>query len=550
MNTQNLVVGLDQFGRTVEPAHGNNQKQVGIFFWAWLGQPFHSGFWDATEILKLPDGADILYRQDNKEHSPSGTAHWWGEPLWGYYNSMDEWVIRKQMEMLTTAGIDYIAFDTTNAVTYEAVYVPVMKVITNMIDEGFAPPRVTFYTHTRSMPTVKRLYESIYKPGVYPKSWYRQNGKPFIIAFTDPAADLAAEGITDHEQSTYKPERFPEEIEQFFTFKRPQWPCNDTIYPDGLPWVEWIYPQPLHGDVMNVTVASHPSVPMSFTRTRGLENWGRGWDPVRRINVPEDAMRGTFFERQWDNAVARADELGMVFVGGWNEWVAYKQIWDGEYMLCDAADMELSRDIEPMKGGYEDAFYLRLIHHVRRFKGVGTAPISVGNGLYRKVDTSGMARDEHSCVKDVRYTQKAPKNALTQVEVTNDAETVTFRITCKADITPFDGDASWMNLYIGLGTPAPKGWESYEYLVRGKDTTQMTVSVGILSADKTVTEIATVPYRIDGRTLTVTLPRALLPAYSLYFKATDSVDGEDIMDTYTSGSAMPMGRLSYLYTLQ
>jgi len=39
-------------------------------------------------------------------------------------------------------------------------------------------------------------------------------------------------------------------------------------------------------------------------------------------------------------------------------------------------------------------------------------------------------------------------------------------------------------------------------------------------------------------------------AYTLYFKVTDSVEGDGIMDTYTSGSAMPMGRLSYSYRLK
>jgi hypothetical protein len=37
----------------------------------------------------------------------------------------------------------------------------------------------------------------------------------------------------------------------------------------------------------------------------------------------------------------------------------------------------------------------------------------------------------------------------------------------------------------------------------------------------------------------------------IYFKVTDGIEHpEDIMDTYLSGSAMPMGRLSYLYLLK
>ena len=31
----------------------------------------------------------------------------------------------------------------------------------------------------------------------------------------------------------------------------------------------------------------------------------------------------------------------MVFVDGWNEWIALKSLWDGEYMLCDAASKRI-----------------------------------------------------------------------------------------------------------------------------------------------------------------------------------------------------------------
>ena len=42
-----------------------------------------------------------------------------GEPLFGYYLASDEWVMRKHLQMLTDAGIDFTVFDTTNAVTYD-----------------------------------------------------------------------------------------------------------------------------------------------------------------------------------------------------------------------------------------------------------------------------------------------------------------------------------------------------------------------------------------------------------------------------------------------
>ena len=133
-SNQNSLVGIDKLGRKVEAVrYEDNGKQVGCFFWMWIGQPYASGVWDATEILKRENGADILYHQDNKEISPDGQAHWWGKPLWGYYNSDDKWVIRKQLEMLASAGVDFIYFDATNTLTYPNVYLRIMEAIHEML---------------------------------------------------------------------------------------------------------------------------------------------------------------------------------------------------------------------------------------------------------------------------------------------------------------------------------------------------------------------------------------------------------------------------------
>ena len=32
------LVGVDQFGRTVESVKGYTDKKVGMFFWLWIGQ--------------------------------------------------------------------------------------------------------------------------------------------------------------------------------------------------------------------------------------------------------------------------------------------------------------------------------------------------------------------------------------------------------------------------------------------------------------------------------------------------------------------------------
>ena len=62
-------------------------------------------------------------------------------------------------------------------------------------------------------------------------------------------------------------------------------------------------------------------------------------------------------------------------ITGWNEWIAGR--WDrgsAGKVFVDQYDREYSRDIEPMKGGHLDAYYLQMIEGIRRYKGVPSLP--------------------------------------------------------------------------------------------------------------------------------------------------------------------------------
>lgn len=552
------LVGVDQFGRTVESVEGYTDKKVGMFFWLWIGQPLASGAYDATAITKMDNGREILYFQDNKEISPSGQAHFWGKPLWGYYNSADEWVLSKQLEMLESAGIDFLLFDATNEVTYPAVYQRLMKIVQQRVEAGFNPPRVGFYTHTHSIKTTRVLYNELYSKNLYPDSWYRVDGKPFIVAFTSPEADIDAEEITVRRRTGYDPGPLEPEIRDFFYFRTPQWPCS-PYKEDGFAWVEWTFPQPVHGDMINVTVASHPNVPMSFSHTRGLLNFGRGYDPDTQTNIREDCEKGTFFQREWD--VALASDVKTVFVGGWNEWIAYKQLYDGEYMLCDAADLEYSRDIEPMEGGYEDAFYLQLIRNVRAFKGIkgdsrpARRNIDInsadpaqweGSEQYNKIGPE-IERNSTGCCAQIVYQQPAPLNCIKKVNVADDGKKAYFRIETQYALK--DSDKGFMNVYLGTGTPSEKGFYSYSHVIRPIDGKFMLCT---LDANNCETPIAEAEAARSGNVLNLSISLSELgnDFDRIYFKVWDCPGlSKNIMDSYLKGSALPMGRLSCEYKL-
>lgn len=563
------TVAVDQFGRTFGPfSVERTDKQVGLFFWLWIGQPYASGVYDATEILKLPDGKALLFdfNHQNDSISPDGQSHFWGEPIWGYYNSEDEWVMRKQIQLLIQAGIDYIVFDATNVVTYRPVYLKLMAVISEYLAAGWPAPKTVFYTHSRSMQTTKQLYSELYSQALYPETWYRVDGKPLIIAYQD-VADDHAEALSRGD-TTYRATSYNKEIAEFFHFRKPQWP-SDPFYAAGFPWIEWTFPQPVHTDVVSVTTASHPRVPMSFSLTRDLVNWGRGWDPFLEKNIAENVDQGTFFQHQWNHALNV--DPAHVFVGGWNEWIAYKQPWDGEYMLCDAADKEYSRDIEPMSGGFGDAFYMQLIQNIRRYKTLQsteetckpepkTIDIHAGEDQwesvtheYQQIDKRQRERDAYGVTQSLQYVQSAPENKLQGIKVAHDEENLYMIIRTDEAIKLREHHAGWMNVFIGVDKPSLKGWEGYEFVIyRNGDDAQLTIAR--LTADFERKPVGRVPFDLRGNTMQIAIPREALDmnenTSSFYFKVADGIERpQDILDYYISGSAMPIGRMSYMYNL-
>jgi hypothetical protein len=568
LNNFNNIVGVDHFGRIFESVSSMKaDKQVGLFFWLWIGQPHAGNIYDASKILAMPNGLKLLteFQHQDETISPNGQAHFWGEPIWGYYNSEDEWVLRKQVEMLTMAGIDFIYFDATNAFIYKNVFMKLLAIIDEYQKNGFSPPKVAFYTHSRSFQTTRELYRELYQPGLFSDTWYRVNGKPMIISYTNVQDDLnEARSRGDND---YAPGVLNADILNFFHFYRPQWP-GDPVYADGFPWVEWIHPQPMHNGVMNVTVASHPNVPMSFSLTRPNEmtNWGRGWDPLSKHNNTENVDKGTFFQTQWDYALAANPDI--ISIGGWNEWIAYKQPYWNEYVLVDAVNKEYSRDIEPMRGGYQDAFYIQMIRNIRRYKGLSNdvtaskkavIDITAGEKQWKSIPYTAInisknrhERNSQGAATIIRYTQPAPENHIQEIKVTHDDQQIYFFIRGRNNFNNPGSKTNWVNILIGTGAPSLKSWESYDYLI-GNSYASGTVSVGKLQPDFKTIASGAAKYTISGNVLQISCPKAavgLSASGTFYFKvAADVAEPQDIMSYYTSGSSLPLGRLSYTYAM-
>ena len=570
----NMIVGFDNYGRTVEAAAGKKEKRdVGIFYFLWLGQPYASGIYDVSKIIS-EHGKDVVFHEEGGDISPNGQAHWWEEPLYGYYNSADRWVLRRHMEMLTEAGVDFLIFDTTNCLLYEEVATAIMQLSQELRDEGWDAPQVAFYTHSRSIQTINNIYNTFYRAGRYKDSWYCIDGRPMIIGYTTAVKDRRE--AKSRGDTAYAPEDLSPELQDFFYVKEACWP-NDFHYANSFPYTEWVYPQPLNGNTMNVSVATHPMVPFSFSLTHeNWCNWGRGYDVVTGENKHEDIYRGTFFQSEWDTVHASDPQPEIIMVTGWNEWIAFKQPYGGEYMLCDNVDMEYSRDIEPMKGGYEDAYFIQMITNIRKYKYESSDDV-LGDNVYKTVDISGPAsewddvkavyrrvgndntrRDYYGGSQTVRYKTPAADNNILTVRLTNDSENLYFRIECEGDVN-VTGKSSWMNLFIGTGKPGQRGWESYEF-VAGRVREDMNATSGRADVEKLAPDFSgkksgDAEFSVNGNAVTYKVPLSALglqeggaDVLRIYFKVADGVENcSDIMDYYCTGRSLPMGRLSFEY---
>ena len=174
---------------------------VGIFYFLWCGDRFDYGPYDVTKILARDPAA--LQKPDSPLWGARGQYHHWGEPLFGYYNIMDPWVLRRHAHLLADAGIDTLIFDTTNAVTYSAVYRKLCEVFTQIRQEGGRTPQFCFMVNTRAGQTARKIYDDLYRPGDYRELWFHWQGKPLMIC--DPAEADA-------------------DVRAFFTLRRAHWP--------------------------------------------------------------------------------------------------------------------------------------------------------------------------------------------------------------------------------------------------------------------------------------------------------------------------------------
>ncbi|WP_423129897.1 T9SS type A sorting domain-containing protein [Gaoshiqia sp. Z1-71] len=165
-------------------------KQVGLFYWTWHtdDNATFSPVLNITQILKQYPEA-VSDANHPAWRGIEGGIFWWDEPLFGYYRTTDDWVLRKHAEMLTDAGVDVVFFDCTNgSYTWKSSYTKLLQVWTQARADGVKTPQISFFlpfgATSGAMTSLIELYNELYQPGLYKDLWFQWGGKPLILAYS------------------------------------------------------------------------------------------------------------------------------------------------------------------------------------------------------------------------------------------------------------------------------------------------------------------------------------------------------------------------------
>ena len=579
-----LLVGEDGLGRVLltnkETGGVRENKTVGIFYSPWHGTFANTvQAYNNQEILdKYPD-IDI----NNFRDARWGAAnyHFWNEPIYGYYSGNDEWVLRRQAELLADAGVDCVICDNTNgAFTWLETAKKMMKVFHEAREDGVAAPTVTFllpFGPTDGARTqLVELYKNIYKAGWYPDSWTMWDGKPLMIAY---------KSCLDRKDETQK------EIYKYFTYRegQPDYLANQkSSYQWG--WLS-VYPQATYKEklkdekVEEITVGvaqnhnwkTHKLTAMNGKNVTDRTYTSKGYDT--RENAE---LYGANFEEQFEYALDIDPDF--IFITGWNEWVAIRQeSWPPasggntpiSNAFADQFDDLRSRDIEPTKGKLKDHYYYQMVNFIRRYKGVNSIPEASGEktvdiyggfGQWANVqpeyNTYPGNTGNRSCYgyfeagtnKRYNYKDESGRNDIYDAKVARDGEYVYFMVRCVNGITPYT-DENWMRLYIDV-SDSEKSWETFEFVLnKTSPKNENTATLEAFTGNGFDTSVVgEVEYCVQGNVMTVKIPRSMLGigdgGFTLDFKWADNSADGDIMDFYTLGDAAPGGRFKFRYEVK
>jgi len=428
-----------------------------------------------------------------------------------------------------------------------------------MRKEGINTPQIIFTTNSFSGKTMNKLYDEFYAFSLFDDLWFKWEGKPLILGIADDP-DLRAE------------------VKNFFTIKY-SWAWTDTKNkPNHWQWLD-TYPQdygwstdPTVPEQIVVSVASHP------TRTMGSSYHNNSQPLVNNQYVTDFTGQGLHFAEQWTRALEVDPKV--IMVTQWNEWFASRFIWDqgdgiyagrpiknGDSYFVDAFTEEFNRDMVPMKGGHTDNYYYQLIANIRKFKGMAapqvfSTPTTIDidgdfsqwtniSPVFKDPLGDTMHRNFRGYDPAVTFVNNTGRNDIIESRATYDNSNVYLYAKTAQNLTAYS-DTNRMLLYIDADRNKGTGWEGYDYVV---NTTVISATETTLKKwdGKTWTNEITIPYKMAGNELQLSLPRAAVMMENnvpeFYFHWADNTQKlNDIASFFTEGESAPDRRFNFNFS--
>jgi hypothetical protein len=559
-------VTVDDLGRNVSTSLDGlstpkENRAVGMFYYIWNSlYPEYKGHTinDNTEILKKnPSNPDWgSYVND---------PYFWGKPLLGYYETTDDYLFYKHMQMMMDSGVDFLFFDCTNTLTYNDAVRRVMKEIDRREALGMKSPKLAFMLHTEAANTLYNLYLSFYCDSTYNKYWYMWQGKPLVFTSADEVKTL------------------PLKVRNRFTY-RYSWAWLKGQQANQWAWLEY-YPQEAGWttgtlgnkiiEQISVSVAQHAT-------TKVGKSYHQGHEPsYDAYALCKETPYGLYYAEQWKRALAV--DPPVVMITQMNECIAWKYLITnsnqfgeirpngspkiGESYFVDEYNAEFSRDLEPHADSLmRDNYLMQTFDNIRKYKGVREVPIpsadrtiKVFGKMSQWDDVTPEFRDDRGDVihRDSpgfnymsRMVNNTGRNDIVASKVTKDSDNVYFYVRTRTTLTDSKTSNQWMMLYINADCNYTTGWEGYDYMVTNDSIKGISFLLKNNGGYKW-TEVCSLPRCVADSEMCISIPRDKIgmgTAKDFDFKWADNTPSNpDILDFYLNGDVAPNGRFNYRY---
>lgn len=582
-------VAIDGADRIMSTASQNPQKTdkertVGIFYVSWHYDFFHSSFGspyksDVTKILQDDPTARFDYFHPNWPHE---FACHWGEPEFGYFTSGDPYVIRKDISMLSDAGVDVLILDFTNAVLYHDAWHILLREMSAMKAEGHKVPKVCWWGYNGEVAQcAAEIYDRYYKNNLYPELWFYWDGKPLLLC---------------NKKATYR-----EDLQDFFTMRHMWWGYYEQ---DGKYYVGsedlWSFGYDMHdtrvsnlspagrasyhngrAEQMCVTPAQHSStlVGKSWTVSAGEPNLNEYDLPLKKfINkkwVDNPEYLGLYFRDRWNEALSVDPDF--LYINDWNEWIAGQFYEPGaqfmrrtsNFIFVDQYNAEFNRTIQPMKGGGTDNYYMQMVDGIRRYKGAREAPVAK---ISNKLTINSAISDwdaEDVCFYDTKgdiwhrnftgyggnvYVDQSGRNDIVLSKVSVNGDRISFYVETASTLTNYL-DENWMLLFINSDCDFTTGWEGFDYVLNREFANPSQSRIMAWDNESKIWQARGVAeFRVYDNKLVMDMPLSSVGLTAsdkgnFYFKWADNPEGSlsSAISLCTHGDTAPNRRFCYNY---